>query len=1002
MDTKYSSISMSIANLLLLIVCACTIPTQLLAQDASEPTHEWVVLIPGSEIGEDEGSFWGTEFGFNSKTGILYSFNATKVTAYNLIEGQKSTVPIDPPPLTRWVFTLDVQNNRFIAGRSGRGNLYAAPLEGGSWTQIGNGYNDGESYGANYFWNPVSGSVAYFGGYGFYSMKNWLYENRDQNWVAVYPNNNGCAPAKRLGQLATSKDGTVLYIFSGQGNCSGDQRETSCSLGSPWASDSGAWCWLRDLWSYDMNTESFTNLLPPNSPSIEKEGSFAFDYDREAFYNIGGCEAPTVYGQDMSPTCVDDVYRYKVGSEGFEIIQVDGQAPVSSQYERGQAYYDSPRSRIIYASSEGIFALNITDSGQPGLGNLPVPKPSYPTNNQKVYTNTPDLSFYLGTAQGSLTFDIEVEVSSAQDSWAPVCSSPAGGVAKTSFSTRGCDPALLAGHKYRWRVRSSNGAKVSAWSSWASFTTNGAGLAAKPILSYPADSLGQLEIYTTAPDLSWYTGVDNSGIDFEALYLKRAGVAPESCEGMYDGADKVSTSGITHARVKDLEMGATYDWCVRSEGDNGEVYSKVSSFTIAYGWVSDATYALWPTNNQIVYLYDPNDPSDEPQRTDPTLFWFTDGSQVVEEYDLEYCVLPEVFGGVCTIVDSITEAQYQIADLAEGDQVRWRVKPSGSDAAAWDNTASQGAFRVYEANGEYRGGPLATPWYPVDNVTVSGTSVPLAWYATGASGLPTYIIEYSSDKSFPDDDQVTFEETTDQAAFYLDISDLTEGHQYYWRVRASSDGGDYGPWSATASFTIEAGESAPQPLIGGPNNGVGITSSSPTLSWIIPSASSSDVVYDVRYAAEGGAYTELTDLALPFIQVDALEEGDYTWQVRTRTVDGSSISAYSDRGRFTTTASMGVDTEEEMDLPVAYELGQNYPNPFNPQTTIPFALPSSQKVSLVVYDMLGRQLEVLVDGVMSAGNHQAVWNAQNMPSGMYVYRLTTPNGVQTRLMQLIK
>jgi len=145
MDTKYSSISMSIANLLLLIVCVCTIPTQLLAQDASEPTHEWVVLIPGSEIGEDEGSFWGTEFGFNSKTGILYSFNATKVTAYNLIEGQKSTVPIDPPPLTRWVFTLDVQNNRFIAGRSGRGNLYAAPLEGGSWTQIGNGYNDGES-----------------------------------------------------------------------------------------------------------------------------------------------------------------------------------------------------------------------------------------------------------------------------------------------------------------------------------------------------------------------------------------------------------------------------------------------------------------------------------------------------------------------------------------------------------------------------------------------------------------------------------------------------------------------------------------------------------------------------------------------------------------------------------------------------------------------------------------------------------------------------------------
>ncbi len=613
---------------------------------------------------------------------------------------------------------------------------------------------------------------------------------------------------------------------------------------------------------------------------------------------------------------------------------------------------------------------------------LPVPTPSYPSDGLTVYTTEPDLSFWLGAAQGSMTFEIDIQVADTQMS---VCNVPArpSGLAAMSFATSACDPALVAGETYRWRVRSTDGADVSAWSDWALFTTNGPGLAVAAVPSYPADSLS---IYTSSPTLHWYTEVDNTGIDFEAWYLKRTAGAAASCGAIIDdaAADSVSTTGITNKKITGLEAGATYDWCVRSIGDNGAVDSDVATFTIANGWVSNATFTLWPTSNQIVY------------QGNPTLYWFSDvSSDPVTSYEVKYCVFPDEFGGAgCTSEDGLTDNQYQLTGLAEGAQVTWRVRSTHASGLTtdWDNAVSQGAFSVYGDFGE----PLATPWYPIDDFMVYGTSVRFTWYVTGAVGVPSYEVQYSSNENFPDNDSTTVA-TSDQAV--LDVSDLNEGWTYYWRVRVSSDGGvTYGPYSAAASFEVSGG--APMPRIGGPAHGVGIATTSPTLSWVAPPAT--DVVYDVRYASEDGAYTEVTDLAQPYVQVQNLTEGSYTWQVRSRTTDGSFTSPYSASGRFTAMASMSVDTEEELDLPVAYELGQNYPNPFNPQTTIPFALPSSQKVSLVVYDMLGRQLEVLVDGVMSAGNHQAVWNAQNMPSGMYVYRLATPNGVQTKLMQLIK
>jgi hypothetical protein len=95
-------------------------------------------------------------------------------------------------------------------------------------------------------------------------------------------------------------------------------------------------------------------------------------------------------------------------------------------------------------------------------------------------------------------------------------------------------------------------------------------------------------------------------------------------------------------------------------------------------------------------------------------------------------------------------------------------------------------------------------------------------------------------------------------------------------------------------------------------------------------------------------------------------------------------------------------------VPEKFELGQNYPNPFNPSTKIEFSLPPLEGgkggdfVKLVVFDILGREIKVLVNDNLSPGTYEAEWNASNMPSGIYYYSLVSGNFSETKKMMLIK
>jgi hypothetical protein len=117
----------------------------------------------------------------------------------------------------------------------------------------------------------------------------------------------------------------------------------------------------------------------------------------------------------------------------------------------------------------------------------------------------------------------------------------------------------------------------------------------------------------------------------------------------------------------------------------------------------------------------------------------------------------------------------------------------------------------------------------------------------------------------------------------------------------------------------------------------------------------------------------------------------------------SKMSQWNHGQNFTVTVTQGADVRlEDVDVPAEFALLQNYPNPFNPSTKIKYAIPLAQRVSLRVYDVLGNVVAVLADGERQAGIYEAEFNAQNLPGGIYFYKLKTDEFESTKKFVLLK
>jgi Secretion system C-terminal sorting domain len=143
--------------------------------------------------------------------------------------------------------------------------------------------------------------------------------------------------------------------------------------------------------------------------------------------------------------------------------------------------------------------------------------------------------------------------------------------------------------------------------------------------------------------------------------------------------------------------------------------------------------------------------------------------------------------------------------------------------------------------------------------------------------------------------------------------------------------------------------------------------------------------------------SNLTDTTLTMPASFFTQDSTYNWTVSA--TDGELKTSTRPRA-FTIREANSVNGSD----PIAriFQLYPNYPNPFNPSTTIKFEMPRTSLVNLTVYDILGRQVSVLVNERRDAGVHEVKFDGSNLASGVYFYRLQTGGFVNTKKLLLVK
>jgi len=133
--------------------------------------------------------------------------------------------------------------------------------------------------------------------------------------------------------------------------------------------------------------------------------------------------------------------------------------------------------------------------------------------------------------------------------------------------------------------------------------------------------------------------------------------------------------------------------------------------------------------------------------------------------------------------------------------------------------------------------------------------------------------------------------------------------------------------------------------------------------------------------------------------------GTTTWLFGVSFTDSKNGTAVGWRGTILRTTNGGVTFVEEKEIdviPNKYKLSQNFPNPFNPSTKIRYSVPQSSNVVIKVFDILGNEIEILVDEQKTTGTYEITWYAESLPSGIYFYQLQTSGFIETKKMVLMK
>ncbi|HEY9167553.1 MAG TPA: FG-GAP-like repeat-containing protein [Candidatus Kryptonia bacterium] len=327
------------------------------------------------------------------------------------------------------------------------------------------------------------------------------------------------------------------------------------------------------------------------------------------------------------------------------------------------------------------------------------------------------------------------------------------------------------------------------------------------------------------------------------------------------------------------------------------------------------------------------------------------------------------FGSSFAVNDSTIDTTNTVM-LAGGTKYYWRVRGVNPGGAAAFSSAD--TFTV-----------MTVPAVPVlafpaqGQMSVRADTLILKWHAVAAD--TGYICQISTSKSFSS--LVFTSDTTRDTTFKA--TSLHNLSWYYWRV-ASYNAGGASAYSAIDSFETIVPLPAAPTLSSPASSATGVG----RLTTFVWRTMTYATLYHLQVATANDFSTIVRDTTSSdttvtlSIHLDASTR--YYWHVSA--IDTKGEGVFSSTRTFVTGLIDAVD-EQGGNIPKEFALLQNYPNPFNPSTTISYDIPKSSYVKVVIYDILGRQVATLADGLQQANHYIMQWSPAGLSSGVYFCRI---------------